>query len=155
MRFSAPLAVTPRLVFPDALLTADALLGLAAHLAGGLQVRETQIAARIRQELPFMATETLLMEATRRGGDRQQLHERLRRHSLAARASVESGAENPLIESVLADDAFRLERAEVESWLEAQKFTGRSEAQVEEFLREVVEPALEGTPTSAVESPRV
>ena len=144
-----------RLVIPDAFLGADAVLSLAAHLASGLQVRETRVAARVERELPFMATETLLMEATRRGGDRQELHERLRRHSLAAQASLETGGGNPLIDSVVADEAFRLERAEVESWLDPILFTGRSAAQVEELLREVVEPALAGVEVAAVEAPRV
>jgi adenylosuccinate lyase len=102
-----------------------------------------------------MATETLLMEATRRGGDRQELHERLRRHSLAAQAQVETGAANPLIDSVVADETFRLERAEVDSWLDPVKFTGRSAQQVEDLLREVVEPALAGVEAARVEAPRV
>ncbi len=144
-----------RLVIPDCFLGADAILSLAAHLAEGIHVRETVIASRVERELPFMATETLLMEAARRGGDRQELHESLRRYSLAAQAQVETGGDNPLIDSVLADESFRLERAEVESWLAPEKFTGRSEAQVIELLREVVEPALAGVETADVEAPRV
>ncbi len=144
-----------RLVIPDTFLGADAVLSLAAHLAEGLQVREKMIASRVERELPFMATETLLMEATRRGGDRQELHERLRRYSLAAQARLEAGGENPLIDSVLADEDFRLERVEVESWLEPAKFTGRSAAQVEDLLREFVEPALAGVEAATVEAPRV
>ncbi len=144
-----------RLVIPDAFLFADAILSLAAHIAEGLVVREPTIAARIDRELPFMATETLLMEAARRGGDRQELHESLRRYSLAAQASVEAGGENPLIDSILADADFRLERAEVESWLDPKKFTGRSEAQVNDLLSEVVEPALAQVEAAPVEAPRV
>ena len=144
-----------RLVIPETFLTADAILGLAAHLAAGLDVRERVIAARVERELPFMATETLLMAATLRGGDRQELHERLRRYSLAAQAAIEAGGENPLIESVLADDAFRLERAEVEAWLDPEKFTGRSADQVEELLRQVVEPALSSIELAPVEAPRI
>ena len=144
-----------RLVIPDAFLGADAVLSLAAHIAAGLQVREAAIAARVERELPFMATETLLMEATRRGGDRQELHERLRRYSLAAQARVEAGSDNPLIDSVIADETFRLERAEVEAWLDPVLFTGRSSAQVDDLLREVVEPALAGVEAAQVEAPRV
>ncbi len=144
-----------RLVIPDSFLGADAILSLAAHLASGIQAREPAITAKVERELPFMATETLLMEAARRGGDRQELHERLRRYSLDAQARVESGGDNPLIDSILADESFRLERAEVESWLDPVKFTGRSEAQVEELLREVVEPALAGIEAAPVEAPRV
>ncbi len=144
-----------RLVIPDSFLGADAVLSLAAHLAEGLEAREAVIAARVERELPFMATETLLMEAVRRGGDRQELHERLRRYSLAALARVETGGDNPLIDSVVADEAFRLERSEVESWLDPVRFTGRSEAQVDEFLRDAVEPALAGVEAARVEAPRI
>ena len=144
-----------RLVLPDAFLTADAVLGLAAHLASGLVVREKATAARVARELPFMATETLLMEAALRGGDRQELHEKLRLHSFAAQEAVESGEQNPLIDLVVSDPAFRLERSEVEGWLDPQRFTGRSEAQVEELLAEVVEPALAGIEAAEVEEPQV
>lgn len=144
-----------RLVLPDAFLTADAILGLAGHLASGLVVREQAIAARVARELPFMATETLLMEAALRGGDRQELHEKLRVYSLAAQDIVEAGGENPLIDRVVSDGDFRLNRTEVDSWLEPKRFTGRSEAQVEELLSEVVEPALAGIETTDVEEPRV
>ncbi len=144
-----------RLVIPDSFLGADAILSLAAHLASGIRVKEAVVAARVERELPFMATETLLMEATRRGGDRQELHERLRRHSLTAQAGVEAGGDNTLIDSVLADERFGLERAEVEAWLDPIKFTGRSEAQVRDLLRELVEPALAGVEVAPVEVPRV
>jgi len=144
-----------RLVLPDSLLTADSVLGLAAHLAEGLVACEPAIAARVRRELPFMATETVLMEAALRGGDRQVLHERLRQYSLEAREVVAGGGENPLIDTLVADPEFRLERAEVDSWLDPERFTGRSEAQVDEFLSEVVEPALAGIDTVAVEAPRI
>lgn len=144
-----------RLVLPDAFLCADAVLGLAGHIAQGLEVRETTIAARVRRELPFMATETLLMHAVERGGDRQELHERLRVLSFAARGQVEAGAENPLLETIAADPAFRLGREEVEGWIDPRVFTGRSEAQVEDFLREVALPALADVEVAEVEAPRV
>lgn len=144
-----------RLVLPDAFLAADAVLCLAGHLATGLRVATPTVRARVERELPFMATETLLMEATRRGGDRQELHERLRRLSLAAQETVAAGGENPLVESVLADPAFRLERAEVLSWLDPQLFTGRSAAQVEQLLAEEVDPRLAGADDATVEEPRI
>ncbi len=144
-----------RLVLPDAFLTADAVLCLAGHLAAGLRVVEPTVKARVERELPFMATETLLMEAVLRGGDRQELHERLRRLSLAAQEVVAAGGANPLIESVLADAELRLEREEVLSWLDPLRFTGRAEAQVEEFLAECVEPALAGLEAAEVEEPRI
>ncbi|MDA8016547.1 MAG: adenylosuccinate lyase [Thermoanaerobaculia bacterium] len=145
-----------RLVLPDAFLTADAILGLAAHIAAGLRVKDRAIAARVERELPFMATETILMEAVLRGGDRQHLHERIRGHSLAAQEDLEAGAaENPLIESIVRDPDFRLSREEVEPWLDPGGFTGRSEQQVDEFLSEVIEPALEGADEADVSAPRI
>ena len=144
-----------RLVLPDAFFCADAVLSLASHVAEGLQVRPATVAARVQRELPFMATEQLLMEATLRGGDRQELHERLRQHSLAAQEAVERGEANPLIDAVLADPEFRLQRAEVLGWMAPENFTGRAAQQVEEFLAEVVAPALEGAEAAAVEAPRV
>jgi adenylosuccinate lyase len=144
-----------RLVLPDAFLCADAVVSLAGHIAQGLEVREATVAARVRRELPFMATETLLMHAVERGGDRQELHERLRVLSFAARERVEAGGENPLLETIAADPAFRLGKGEVAGWVDPQAFTGRSEAQVEDFLREVVQPALAGVEAAEVEDPRV
>jgi len=145
-----------RLVIADSFLGADAILGLASHIAAGLVVREGTIAARVARELPFMATETLLMEAVLRGGDRQELHERLRQYSLRAQSTLESqGGENPLISLIVADPEFRLTRQEVEPWLDPIAFTGRSAEQVDEFLAEVVTPALAGTEAAAVVAPRV
>ncbi len=82
-----------RLVIPDSFLGADAILGLAAHISAGLVVREATVAARVARELPFMATETLLMEAVLRGGDRQHLHERIRGYSLDAQSTLEGKGE--------------------------------------------------------------
>ena len=144
-----------RLVLPDAFLTADAVLGLAAHLGAGLVVHEGAIRARVERELPFMATETFLMEAVKRGGHRQELHERLRQYSLAAQDAVAEGGANPLVDRVVGDPDFRLKRAEVEGWLAPSNFTGRSAEQVEEFLREVVEPAVAGVEVAEAGPPRV
>jgi adenylosuccinate lyase len=144
-----------RLVIADSFLGADAILGLAAHISAGLVVREATIAARVARELPFMATETLLMEAVLRGGDRQQLHERLRGYSLSAQGTLESEGENPLIDLIVSDPEFRLTRQEVEPWLDPAAFTGRSAEQVDEFLEDVVAPALEGAEAAAIAAPRV
>jgi adenylosuccinate lyase len=145
-----------RLVLPDTFLCADAILGLAAHIASGLVVRETVVAARVARELPFMATETLLMEAALRGGDRQHLHEKIRVYSLEAQALLEGGSsENPLIGRIVDDPDFRLSRPEVDAWLDPVAFTGRSAEQVSEFLDEVVAPLLAGTEAVTVEDPRV
>jgi adenylosuccinate lyase len=144
-----------RLVLPDAFLTADAVLSLAAHVASGLRLDEAAVAARVRRELPFMATETILMKAALAGGDRQALHERLRRHSLAAYQEVAAGGDNPLLDRIAADPAFGLSREEIEAAIEPRAFTGRSAEQVDELLAERVEPLLARTETAEVEAPRV
>jgi adenylosuccinate lyase len=144
-----------RLVLADSFLTADAILGLAGHIAGGLVVRQEAVRAHVVRELPFMATETLLMQAALRGGDRQELHERLRVYSFEAQAAVAQGAENPLVDRILADTDFRLGRAEVESWLDPVAFTGRAAQQVDEFLDEDVAAALAGAESLAAGAPRI
>ncbi len=144
-----------RLVLPDAFLSADAILSLAAHIAGGLRVHEPVIERRVGDELPFMATETLLMEAVLRGGDRQKLHERIRKLSFEARAEVERGGDNPLVDAIVADPDFHLEREEVQSWLDPRAFTGRAADQVDEFLSEVAEAALGQLEAAAIEEPPV
>jgi adenylosuccinate lyase len=104
-----------------------------------------------------MATETILMEAVVRGGDRQELHERLRRYSLEAQEAIAHGRANPLIDRVVSDADFRLSRADVEALLDARAFTGRSAEQVASFLAAEVDPVLdrEGEVRAAVEEPRV
>ncbi|MDH3744483.1 MAG: adenylosuccinate lyase [Acidobacteriota bacterium] len=132
-----------RLVLPDSFLTADAVLLVAANIAGGLTVREGATATLVRRELPFMATETLLMEAGKRGADRQALHEKLRLHSLEAHRAVERGEENPLIEKLMADPDFPLDLEEASALLVADQFTGRSAEQVDEFLATLPTEVLE------------
>lgn len=144
-----------RLAIPDSFLTADAAVNLAAHIAQGLQVRQATVDRRVRQELPFMATESWLMAASLRGGDRQELHERLRRHSLIAQAAVERGEPNPLVASIAADPAFGLSAAEIEAGMDPRRFTGRATAQTREFLAEVLRPRLAGLAPGRVEAPRV
>ena len=145
-----------RLVLADSFLAADACAGLAGHVATGLLVRETTVAARVARELPFMATETLLMEAVLRGGDRQDLHERIRTYSLSAQATLETGSgANPLLDSIAGDDAFQLSREEIDRLVDPQAFTGRCADQVREFLRDHLHPALEGLAVQAAAAPRV
>jgi adenylosuccinate lyase len=144
-----------RLVLPDSFLTADAVLGLAAGIAGRLTAREATIRARVEHELPFMATESLLMAATVRGGDRQELHEKLRRHSLEAHEAVGRGEPNPLVDLVAADPAFGLARADLAAMLDPRAFVGRAPEQVDEFLDAVVGPAVAGVAASLVEEPSV
>jgi adenylosuccinate lyase len=144
-----------RLVLADSFLTADAILGLAGHIAGGLVVREEAVRAHVARELPFMATETLLMQAALRGGDRQQLHERLRVYSFEAQSAVAKGEDNPLVDRIVADPDFRLDHAEVMSWLDPVAFTGRSAQQVDEFLDEDVATALAGAESLSAPPPRI
>jgi adenylosuccinate lyase len=144
-----------RLVLTDAFLCADAVTSLAGHLTSGLVVRERTVAARVARELPFMATETLLLEGVLRGGDRQELHERIRRYSLQAQETVEAGGDNPLLDLIASDPGFGMSRQEIDAVVDPQRFTGRSASQVREYLREVVEPLLKATEAAVVESPRV
>ena len=144
-----------RLVLADAFLTADAVLGLTGHVADGLVVREATIAARVARELPFMATETFLMEGVLRGGDRQELHERIRRLSLATQEEVERGEENRLVARIAEDAAFGLDLSDAEALVRPARFVGRAPEQVDEFLAEEVGPILERLEVGVVEAPRV
>ena len=144
-----------RLVLTDAMLTADAVLNLAGYIAGGLSVNEPAVSSRVSRELPFMATEKLLMEAVLRGGDRQELHEAIRVHSLAAQEVVAAGGDNPLMDSIAGDESFRMSREEIDGWMNPQRFVGRSPQQVEEFLSEVASPTLDGAPRAEMADPSV
>ena len=133
-----------RLSVPEAFLAVDAILNLYANVADGLVVYPKVIEQRLRKELPFMATENIMMDAVKyRGADRQVLHERIRVHSMAASKVIkEEGGENDLLERITADPAFGVTLEELESILQPEKYTGRAKEQTEEFLRDVVEPAL-------------
>src|SRR3954451_5562896 len=131
-----------RLVIPQAFLAIDAILILYQNVASGLVVYPQVIAKHLREELPFMATENILMAAVAAGGDRQTLHERIRQHSQAAAAVVkEQGGENDLIARLKADNAFTA--ADIDSAIDPLKLVGRSREQVDEFLGEVIGPIRE------------
>jgi adenylosuccinate lyase len=144
-----------RLVLADSFLAADAVLTLSSGIIAGLVVHHPAIEARVRRELPFMATETLLMEACLRGGDRQHLHERIRVYSLEAQAAVAQGEENPLIDRIASDADFRLSKEEILERLDPVAFTGRSAEQVAEFVAEEVDPLLARFEAAPIEDPRV
>jgi adenylosuccinate lyase len=128
-----------RLVLPQAFLAADAILILYQNVASGLVVYPQVIARNLREELPFMATENILMAAVAAGGDRQDLHERIRRHSLAAAQAVKrDGLANDLLERLGRDEAFR--DVDVRAALDPQRYVGRAPQQVDEFIDEIVEP---------------
>jgi adenylosuccinate lyase len=134
-----------RLVIPQALLAVDAILLLYQNIAGGLVVYPNVIARHLDEELPFMATEAILMAAVAGGGDRQQVHERIRRHSQAAAAVVkEQGGENDLLARLAADPAFK--GIDLAAALNPAQFVGRAPQQVDEFLSEVVAPIRERYP---------
>lgn len=133
-----------RISVAEAFLATDAILGLLLNVCDGLVVYDKVIHARVMSELPFMATENIMMSAVKKGGDRQQLHERLRLHSIeAARVVKEEGGKNDLIQRICADPAFGLRQEEIEAILDPQNFTGRASEQVEEFLSEWIDPLLE------------
>jgi adenylosuccinate lyase len=132
-----------RLSIPDAFLTLDGALVLAENVARGLRVNAAMIARRLRDELPFMATETLLMRAVENGGDRQELHERIRRHSLAAAERMKSGGESDLADRLAGDPAFGMDRTALDRLLDPARFVGRAPEQVDHFLATWVEPVVE------------
>jgi adenylosuccinate lyase len=132
-----------RLVIPEAFLAADAILNIYQNVSGGLVVYPQVIRRHLDDELPFMATENILMEAVKRGGDRQALHEKIRRHSQAAAARVkEDGAPNDLLARIAADPSFGLGTGDLAVALDPLLYIGRAPQQVEEFLAEDVDPIL-------------
>ena len=132
-----------RLSVAEAFLGVDAILNIMMNVCDGLMVYEKVIRARVMNELPFMATENIMMDAVKKGGNRQELHEKLRVHSqAAARVVKEEGGKNDLIDRICADPALMVTREEVEAILQPEQFTGRSQQQVEEFLSEVIRPLL-------------
>ncbi|WPX09826.1 adenylosuccinate lyase [Anaerocellum danielii] len=133
-----------RIAIPEAFLATDSILNLYHNVASGLVVYENMIKRHIEQELPFMATENILMEAVKRGGDRQDLHEKIRRYSMQAAQNVkEFGKENNLIELISNDPSFGLSKEEIETILDPKKFVGRAPSQVKEYYEEYVKPILE------------
>jgi adenylosuccinate lyase len=134
-----------RLSIPDAFLTLDGCLVLLENVASGLRVNPGVVRRNLAEHLPFMATETILMHAASRGGDRQALHERLRRHSLAAAARMnEEGTDADLLERIAEDAAFGLTREELAGLVDPERFIGRAPQQVARFLDDHVRPVLEG-----------
>lgn len=141
-----------RISVAEAFLTVDAILNIYMNVAGGLVVYPKVIEQRILSELPFMATENILMDAVKKGGDRQELHEKIRIHSMAAGRTVkEEGKPNDLIERIVADPAFGLNMDDVQKILKPENFIGRADKQVEEFVAEYVDPILAENEVSAAE----
>lgn len=139
-----------RIAVPEAYLSVDAVLLLMHNVASGMVVYPEMIRRRLMEELPFMATENLMMRAAKRGGDRQDLHERVRVHSIEAGRQVKQhGLPNDLMDRIAADDAFGVTRAELEEDLRPELYVGRAPQQVDEFLEEWVAPVLARYPEAA------
>jgi adenylosuccinate lyase len=135
-----------RLVIPETFLATDAILILMVNIAKGLEVHPARIRQRVSDELPFMATEDLIIRAVDAGGDRQAIHEVIRRHSVAAaRAMKDEGKRNDMLERLAQDSEYGVPMDDLRQALAPSRFIGRSAAQVDEFLAEVVEPLLAGS----------
>ena len=136
-----------RIALSEAFLSTDAILELYADIAQGMVVYPEMARRHVEENLPFMATENILMEAVKKGGDRQEVHERIRVHShAAARAMKLMGEPCDLLIRIAADPAFGLTLDELNRMLRAEEFTGRSGSQVEEFIKAVVDPLLAQAP---------
>jgi adenylosuccinate lyase len=132
-----------RMSIPEAFLSADACCIIAANICEGLVVYPRVIESRIRAELPFMATENILMAAVTRGGDRQALHERIRGHSMEAAKKIKlEGAANDLLDRIAGDPAFGISRADLDKVLNNQDFVGRAPEQTAEFIEQHIDPLL-------------
>ena len=133
-----------RLSIPEGFLAIDGILDLYLNVVDGLVVYPKVIEKRLMSELPFMATENIMMDAVKAGGDRQELHEKIRTLSMEAGKNVkEKGLDNNLLELIAADPAFNLTLEELNRAMEPSRYTGRAKEQVEEFLDEVIRPLLD------------
>ncbi|OUN30986.1 adenylosuccinate lyase [Blautia sp. An81] len=133
-----------RLSIPEGFLAVDGILDLCLNVVDGLVVYPKVIEKRLRSELPFMATENIMMDAVKAGGDRQELHEKIRELSMVAARNVKAeGKENNLLELIAADPAFNMSLEDLEKTMDPAKYTGRASVQVDAFLKNVVNPVLE------------
>lgn len=133
-----------RIIIPQAFMATDAILDICINISKGLMVHDKVIRQHIMNEIPFMATENILMEAVKKGGDRQELHERIREHSMEAGLRVkDEGLDNDLLDRIASDEAFGLTMEDVENLLEPKDYIGRSAEQTEEFIEEYVMPLFE------------
>ena len=133
-----------RLSIPEGFLAIDGILDLCLNVVDGLVVYPKVIEKRLMSELPFMATENIMMDAVKAGGDRQELHERIRELSMEAGRNVkEKGLDNNLLELIAQDDAFNLSLEDLQKTMDPSKYVGRSPEQVDAFLKNVIAPILE------------
>ena len=140
-----------RISIPEAYLALDSILNIYQNIADGIVVYPRVIEKHVMEELPFMATENILMEAVKKGGDRQELHERIRQHSLDSAGRVKNdGQPNDLIERIAGDPAFGLSLEDIKEVLKPENYIGRCPQQVDEFLEEHVYPLLEANQVTDV-----
>lgn len=133
-----------RLSIPEAFLATDGVLDLCLNVVDGLVVYPKVIEKRLMSELPFMATENIMMDAVKAGGDRQELHEKIRTLSMEAGMNVKAeGKDNNLLELIAADSAFNMTLEDLQKTMDPAKYVGRSKEQVEAFLKRIIEPVLE------------
>ena len=139
-----------RISLPEGFLCADAVLRLVQNVTTGLRVNEKVVDRAVREYLPFLATENIMMEAVKRGGNRQELHERIRQHSMAATARMKEGEPCDLLERLAGDPAFGMTRAELDAVMDPRIYTGRCADQVERLIAEY-EPLLQDAPRADAE----
>lgn len=142
-----------RIAVAEAFLAVDGILDIYMNVADDIVVYPKVIRQRVMRELPFMATENIMMGAVKKGGDRQELHERIRQHSLAAAKRVkEDGLDNDLLERICGDPLFGLDRSELDGLLNPEDYTGRAPQQVVEFISEIVKPVVDANKDSLGET---
>ena len=141
-----------RIAIPEAFLACDAILNIYINVSGGLVVYPKVIERRLMEELPFMATENIMMDAVKNGGDRQELHERIRELSMEAAAVVkQEGGKNDLIERIAKEPMFGMSLEDLQKVLEPKNFVGRAPQQVEEYITEQVQPVLDENKDSLID----
>ena len=141
-----------RIAIPEAFLACDAILNIYINVSGGLVVYPKVIERRLMEELPFMATENIMMDAVKNGGDRQELHERIRELSMEAAAVVkQQGGKNDLIERIAKEPMFGMSLEDLQKVLEPKNFVGRAPQQVEEYITEQVKPVLDENKDSLID----
>ena len=136
-----------RVAMAEGFLAADAILNIMLNVTDGIVVYPKVVRSRLMAELPFMASENIMMQAVEKGGNRQELHERLRQHAIAAGKQVkEEGLPNDMVDRIAADPAFGLTREEIVAGLVPENFVGRAPQQVEEFIANVLQPIFDANP---------
>lgn len=142
-----------RLSVPEAFLAMDGILDLYINITSDMVVYPKVIYARVMEKLPYIATENIMMEAVKKGGNRQELHEIIREHSHAATRRVKmEGAPLDLVDRLAADPAFHLTKEEIMSHLDPKLYTGRSASQVTDFLNDVIKPILDRYPDEKLDA---